>query len=397
FFDVLDDESRVLRQLGARFISSAEAFGFREVRTASVEVRDRYLAATSVHPSRIFEVHRPKEGSRFVLQADLAMGMSRFIADLPSAPPLKLAQVSSLFRDRQPDRPGHRRQFEMAVLGTWGLRDPYADAEILAAAHDMLENVPGLAVTSVQFGNPQVFARLAPGLAQDIRFTGQDIGTLLAATSLDPGDRELLTDLYTRGRIPLDEFRAQSAGFEDPRVREEVAVLLATACATARALPDTDLHICLSELHGTGHYSGVTYQVFITAPDRLEPFSIADGGRIDQLCKALGGPDVPAACLGVGLTVLAGLLPPQVQERKVVLLFDDADAPYGVAGDIRARLRETGVHSTMMPLPRRKWPTVLKSQFYADHGFVLIEADRVTIRHADLDERQALTELLTKE
>ncbi|GHH76896.1 hypothetical protein GCM10018793_23770 [Streptomyces sulfonofaciens] len=422
FFDILDDESRTLRRLEACFISTAESFGFREIRTAAVEVRDRYLAATRVHPSRIFEVHRPKEGSRFVLQADLAMGMSRFVADLPSPTPLKLAQVSSVFRDRQLDVPGWRRQFDHAVLGTWGLPSPHADAEILTTAHEMLAQVPGVDVAFIQFANAHVFARLAPDLAQEIRFSGKDIEGLLAGTSLTTRDRELVTALFRRGRMPLAEFRASIAPVEDARVREEAAALLATAAETAEALPGLPMYVNLADLHGTGHYSGVTYQMFLTAPGRAEPFSMIDGGRIDHLCRAFNSRDVPAACLGISLTVLANLCPAEPPQRKVILLVEcpagtagpadcgsaDAAADSGsadtapgagpqrsVAGDIRSALRDHGVQSSVMRLPRRKWSAVFKSEFYAGHGFVLVEGDRITVRHPDADERQAIQELLS--
>lgn len=393
FYDVLDEESQQLRQLDSIFIDVAGTYGFTEIHTTAIELRERYLAAATVHPSKIFEVHRPKEGTRFALKADLAIGMSRFVADLPSPLPLKLAEVSSLFRDRQPNRPGYRREFRQAVLGTWGVASSFADAEVVAAAYDVLTRIPGVQPAFIQISNHQILNRVAPGLAQALR-SGEAGADALRGLDLSARDRQVLTELFGRDRVPLAELLDLATGAEDARVRDEVSAIEDVANGVTTWFPSAKIYFSLSDLHGVGYYSGVSHQIFVTATERDQPFSIADGGRIDQLCGILNGVKVPAVCTGIGLTVLGRSVPAPPGRRRVIILVGDDSPDLQIAGEVRSTLNDGGVIVSILPLPRRRWSAVLRSQFYLLHGFVLIEGTRVSVRHDDNDERRRIEELL---
>ncbi|WP_330460384.1 ATP phosphoribosyltransferase regulatory subunit [Streptomyces sp. NBC_00820] len=391
FYDILDEELDNSRFIEDLFTEVARVHGFTRMRTTSMELRERYVAATQVHASRIFEVHRVKEGSRYALQADLAMSMSRFVADLPSPPPLKLAQAATLHRDRQPNLPGYRREFQQLLFGAWGLRSAYADAEIIAVSHQVLERIPGIEPVFVQLADHNVLDSVRPGLTQAVRFDERGPKEVLAEVAeLSPADRRLLLTLFEPERMPVEEFVRQAAQAEHPGIQKEAAAVEEVWARLRPMLPGAELTFTLSQIHGTGHYSGMNYQIFATARAVPEPFLIGDGGRIDQLCELMNHNPVPAVCMGLGLTVLAQLMTPVPREPRVAILadLDRNPADTAAAEKIRSRLAERGMYPAVLPLPRRKWTSVLRSEHYCDYGFVLVEGDRVSVRHRSPQQRE---------
>ncbi|MFE3167800.1 ATP phosphoribosyltransferase regulatory subunit [Streptomyces sp. NPDC059224] len=399
FYDVLDEELENSRLIEDLFTEAARGHGFTQMRTTHMELRERYVAATQVHASRIFEVHRVKEGSRYALQADLAMSMSRFVADLPSPPPLKLAQIGTLYRDRQPSLPGYRREFRQLLLGTWGTRSAYADAEIIAVCHRLLGRIPGVEPTCVQLADHNIFDTVRPGLAQRIRFEECGLEEVLAQVEeLTTADRRMLAELYAPDRMPAEHFVRTIAQAEHPGIQKEARALEQVVTHIRPMLPGVELSCSLSQMHGTGHYSGMNYQIFATAPGVSEPFLIGDGGRIDQLCGLMNHNPVPAVCMGLGLTVLAQLMTPVRRAPRVAILVDvDRRAPdAGRAEEVRRHLAECGMHPAVLPLARRKWTSVLRSEFYADHAFVLLDDGGISVRHRSAEDR-AVVERALKE
>ncbi|WP_055494251.1 ATP phosphoribosyltransferase regulatory subunit [Streptomyces sp. TP-A0356] len=397
FYDVLDEELENCRFIEDLFTEAARVHGFTQMRTTSMELRERYVGATQVHASRIFEVHRVKEGSRYALQADLAMSMSRFVADLPSPPPLKLAQIGTLHRDRQPNLPGYRREFQQLLLGTWGVRSAYADAEIIAVSHRVLDGIPGIEPAYVQLADHSIFNSVRPGLTQTIRFDERGVEEVLAEVEeLSPADRGLLVELFAPERMPAEDFVRLAGKTEHPGIQEEVRAVERVVARLRPMLPGVELSFSLSHIHGTGHYSGMNYQIFATAQAVPEPFLIGDGGRIDQLCELMNRNPVPAVCMGLGLTVLAQLMTPVERDQRVAILADlDRHGPDAErAEEIRRHLADRGMHPAVLPLPRRKWTSVLRSEHYADYAFVLVEDDRVSVRHRSPEGRASVERAL---
>ncbi len=154
FYDVFDEEIGIIRRNYEYLLKEAKQMGFIEIETSSIELRERYINATGVHFSKIFEVRRPKQGNQFALQADLAMSMSRFVADLPTVvPALKLIQLGKMYRDRISTLPGYRREFKQILLGEWGVESLYSDAEIIFLAYKMLKNIPNSKISYIEISN----------------------------------------------------------------------------------------------------------------------------------------------------------------------------------------------------------------------------------------------------
>lgn len=226
FYDILTDELNNVRYIYDCFMKEARKVGFDEIQTTAIELRGRYLSATKVHYSKIFEVHRVKESTRYVLQSDLAISMSRFVADLPVETPLKLIQMGTMFRDRIPKVPTWRREFQQILIGTWGGSSYFYDAEIIALACRALNAIRGTKVCYVKISNYNIYNVMLPGAAEEIRFHGQSLASIMEKAGIDEKDRLLLTALYQSPRTSIAELQQAVNDISHSGLKEELSKVI---------------------------------------------------------------------------------------------------------------------------------------------------------------------------
>ena len=170
FYDILDEELDKTNEIFNVVYNLAKVNGFINVETTKFELQERYLSATKVSSTKIFEVVRPKEKSKFSLQSDLAMSMSRFIADNSDYNNvIKLIQNGIVFRDRVDNIPGYRREFRQILLGTWGGRSQYYDAEIIGISYKALSKFD-VQISKIQLSNHDLYNVIKANAAEEIRF-----------------------------------------------------------------------------------------------------------------------------------------------------------------------------------------------------------------------------------
>ena len=182
FYDILEDEIVLTRMIYEKCLDTFKKSCFEEIMTCSIEEREPYLAATKVHWSKIFEVRRSKERSCYLLQSDLAMSMSRYVAQSQHASVVKLIQLGTLFRDRIDPNPDYRRGFQQILSGIWGIEHYCADVELLFLNYEAL------------------FEQIFVGLTEKIRFEGIQC---LEITDISISDKKILYDLFKKAFTTL--------------------------------------------------------------------------------------------------------------------------------------------------------------------------------------------------
>jgi histidyl-tRNA synthetase len=383
FYDILEPELENTKFLHQLFVDLSHQFGFSEMRTTVMELRERYLKATDVHYSKIFEVHRVKEKTRYALQADLAISMSRFVADLPNRTPLKLIQMGQIYRDRPAQEPGFRREFQQILLGVWGIESLYVDAEIIAITYRGLKLIKDIEIPFIQISNFGIFNCLKENLATKIRFNGID-HKMFHDVGICSSDLYMLHKLFYLGCIPITEVEQLADQITDQRLKYQFKKVTDLNRYLKLLLPTgTKVYFSLADINGTGHYSGLNYQVFIQEKKKAKqpPFVIADGGRIDDLCTRLNNVDIQGVCMGIGVTVLAQIIEEVTQYNRVVILFDeDAAVSYAKIKKIKERLSDEDVFCSVLPLKRKKWGQLFRSSFYKNYVFVLVEPEKIEVR-----------------
>lgn len=97
------------------------------------------------------------------------MSMSRYVADLPgNIPALKLVQVGKVYRDRVKNLPGYRREFKQILLGEWGIKSLFADAETIYLTYQILSSIQEAKVVCIEISNANIFNAVLPNLAEKI-------------------------------------------------------------------------------------------------------------------------------------------------------------------------------------------------------------------------------------
>lgn len=388
FYDILEDEVEKTHYIQNIYSNLAKKSGFFEMKTCMVELRERYLNSTNVHFSKIFEVHRVKENTKYALQSDLAMSMSRFVADLAQKPPLKMFQVGTMFRDRPASLPGFRREFQQILIGSWAIESLYVDAEIIAITWEGLKKIEGIVPRFIQLSNVNIFNSISSNLASEIRFSSRGID-LIDGFDLNTNDVEILKKLYEIDRITLEVTLEYFEKIEKESIKNELSKIIDIYKYLLFISPGCPVYFSLKNLSGTGHYSGLNYKVFISKEYSEEVFDVADGGRIDDLCYKFNKSNVPGVCMGIGITLLSQLTTHIHAVEKIVVLIDakeEIDMYVNYINEIKNHFSTFDI--SVLHIKRKKWKNVFKHSYYKDCGFVMLSDKNIEMRNIDTNINQ---------
>lgn len=377
FYDILDDEIFKVRTIYRQILSEAKKNGFLEIETSAIELKDRYVKATEVHFSKIFEVKRPKLGSQFALQADLAMSMSRFIADLPTdVPTVKLIQLGKMYRDRIPNLPGYRREFKQVLLGIWGESSLFADAELIYLTWLGMKSVSKARILYIEISNQDVLNAISKGLAEKVRFGGI---SELESENLEEKEKELICNAFMKDFLTISEIEVVLRKISNEKIKEELEKMsIVYKFLKEQYKIDDQVYFSLKNLEGTGHYSGLHYRIYLEIEGKK--YLICDGGRIDTLCgKFNSNKNIPAVCMGIGIQILAQALHDIPKDRIVILIEErNIRIRWEVIQNIRNSFSEFTV--SIIAKKPEKMKKFFKSEFYENCTFVLINENNVEIR-----------------
>ncbi|MFC3932370.1 ATP phosphoribosyltransferase regulatory subunit [Streptococcus dentapri] len=366
FFDILEDELYLVNTAYNRMLEEFKKYGYREIKTSKIEQRDKYLNATKVHWSKIFEVHRSKERSKFLLQSDLAISMSRYVAYSKDSSVIRLIQMGDIYRDRIPFLPGYRREFQQILTGIWGISHISADLELLYLNFKQLSSISGIRNLYLQISNQQIFEDLKQGLSEEIRFSGIDS---LFELDIEKNDLLVLKDLFNQGKIEYNELKKYYHRFSIKIIKSRISEIL-YIFEKLKEKGVGKVVFNLSNLGGTGHYSGFNYRFYANVNDS-EELLIADGGRIDSLVsKFNSNADKPAVCIGIGIQVIAQFLDTKEGLGAVVLI--DNEDKLDKADKYSEYLRSLNFRSSIILLPKKKWKNIFLSKYYSNFVFVII-------------------------
>lgn len=392
FYDILDEENEMVRRIYDVFLKQARNCGFLEIETTAVELKERYLNATNVHFSKIFSVERAKQKSQYALQADLAMGMSRFIADLPTnEPTIKLMQLGKMYRDRIYNIPGYRREFKQVLLGEWNVPSLFSDAELINLIYRTLRKVDGAEIDHIEISNINIYNVIKDGLAEKIRFNGIE---QLSKTSLSDSDKNLLLKLFEKGNVEFSDLEIIGEQLNDLKIKDELRKLNKIGSLLLNIFKIEDkIFFSFNNLEGTGHYSGLHYRIYMKIEDDI--FLIGDGGRIDDLCSKFNkGKNVPAICMGIGIQILAQFIKPKHDDRVAILVDESLiEEKWNQITEMKKKLFEFSVSIIPESLSNKR--KYFKSEFYSDYTFILIEKDNVTVRSNDISIKRKVLEKIS--
>ena len=263
-----------------------------------------------------------KGGREVSLRPEMTPTVARMVAAQANAlrKPVRWFSIPQLFRYERPGRGRLREHFQLNadIFGDGG---EATDAELLALVVDILRAF-GLTSADVRvrlsdrrlldallraMGNPDSRIPAIYGVLDKYDRQPRELSTerLLESGCTAEQVSTLLTlieSTNTNGIAALEPLLHEGDGAARLRAMQDTMAMAESLLGAAAA---EWIHLDLTIVRGLAYYTGMVFEVF-DAKGELR--AVCGGGRYDELLKALGGVDMPAAGFGWGDVVLGELL-----------------------------------------------------------------------------------------
>jgi histidyl-tRNA synthetase len=383
-------------------------YGFEPLQTPAFERLDVLMGKYGDEADKlVFKIlrrgeHEASGEADLALRYDMTVPLARVAAaygsQLPT--PYKRYTIGPVWRADRPGK-GRFREFAQCDLDTLGSSSPLADAEVLCAANDTLSRlgVPGFTIllNSRQalhgllraFGVPgEIGTGVLISLDKLDKLPPAEVISELAGRGLAQAKAEALVETLTAADATEQVRTALKSTDEGVAGLDEIDTLLAL---TRGQVPDGRVVFAPRMVRGLSYYTGGIWEAVASGM----PGSIAAGGRYDHLIEALGGPDVPATGISLGVERIIGLLPGTADRHRrldvaVTVMGDDlAAASFGLAAAARAAGARASVYlGSSGKLGRQlKWASDAGARYCLIYGRAEQAEDRVTIRDMDSGEQ----------
>ena len=404
--DMLPADMRLREHVLSMIRESYARYGFMEIETPAMEHIENLLSDQGGENEKlIFKVM--KRGASFAsalekeaydaladagLRYDLTVPLARYYAanseKLPA--PFKALQIGNVWRADNPQK-GRFRQFTQCDIDVLGDESNLAEIELIGATSDMLLKIfDGIEVSGLTVHiNDRKILR---AICLQAGFREEDIKSVLI--SLDKFDKigkdgvkkELLENgyaeeqadnylkLYDRtGSIDCREFCADIS--PDYLAPADIDTLV-TIIKSVEAMADPRIRIVFDPtlVRGMGYYTGTIFEISIDGYS----FSIAGGGRYDEMIGKFSGNNVCACGFSIGFERIITILKDNQKEvaklpegSLAVLVHKNVSEEQKAAVFREAKkLREEGKTVSVLPMKKN-----LNAQFkkLEEEGFTAFQ------------------------
>lgn len=374
--DVLPKDASAWREVESAFREVARLYGFGEIRTPVFEDYDLFVRTsgeTSDVVSKEMYDFEDKGGRHVALKPENTAPAMRAVLEHSlhaSGLPLRLYYIAPIFRYGRPQK-GRLRQHHQLGLELVGSGSTAADAEIIEMTVRFFSSV-GIRDSLVllnSMGNENCRAAYREVVLEHFAsyIDKQSVETQEKIRSnplrlVDSKDPDAISQKESLPPI-ADYWDAESK-----RHFEELQNLLTLAGVKFALAPEI--------VRGLDYYTGTVFEV--QSEDLGAQSSLCGGGRYDHLIQDLGGPDIPAVGVGIGIErVILALESNRVESPDVALEYFVACATVGAAGEasqIARSLRSKG-RSVVIGEPAKSLKSLLKEADRLDAQVCVILGD----------------------
>jgi len=347
FQDLPPEEMARFRRIEDAFRECCLGWGYREVRTPTLEYLYLFTSVGTLTPGMLRRVYSFLDwdgwsGERVVLKPDGTIPVARmYIDSLAEQGLARLFYVTNVFMfDDTGKKSRERWQCGAELIG---VNSPMADAELVAMALDILRRL-GIENIELKLSHAGLIKALLAGLGLS---HSQQEGLF---DQLLDGNREALSKIeadkpgLVQALSLLLDTKGRSAGFLKnikallPRKMPELEKGIDNFVGVCRMIEDTGCSYSIDLASGKGfeYYTGVIFHLYSGQE------IIGGGGRYDALIPLMGGrKDTPAAGFALYLDRLMRLVEPDVKAETVakkVLLRAAPEAmktAFAIAGELR--------------------------------------------------------------
>jgi len=297
--DILPDQSHGWQALKVLIRSTMNNYGYKEIRTPvfeRTELFSRGVGEETDIVSKEMYSWTDQGGEKLTLKPDLTAPVVRaFIQhNLREQSPInKLYYIDTLFRRERPQK-GRYRQFHQFGIEAFGSENPEIDAEVIAVALAVLNNLglEGLTLKLNSIGSPECRTLYR----QEIRSYLKPYLNDLSEISQRRFDKNPLRILDTK--IPHEiEILNDIPNVSDSWTPEDMAHF-----EELKSLLDAmDIQYSLAPrlVRGLDYYTRTTFVITSSALGAQD--ALCGGGRYDGLVKTLGGKATPGIGFAAGM------------------------------------------------------------------------------------------------
>jgi histidyl-tRNA synthetase len=290
-------------------------WGYREVRTPTIEYLHLFTSAGTLTPGRLGKVYSFLDwdgwsGERVVLRPDGTIPVARYYTEsLPGRGLARLFYAANTFIfEESPEKTRERWQCGAELIGAGS---SVADAELITLSLETLHEL-GLKRIELRLSHAglikALLARLGLSPAEQHRafdlILDGDTAALSKVGRELPELESVLKPLLTSQGQTADFLRKEKARFA--RSVPEIASPLDDFLGTVALLDELGINYRINIASGAGfeYYTGIIFRFFIGGEN------VGGGGRYDALIPSMGGGDIPASGFALYLDRLLNLAKP---------------------------------------------------------------------------------------
>ena len=353
--DLLPKDTEAFRYIEDVFRKSCLSWGYREVRTPTLEYLHLFTAAGTLTPNMLSKVYSFLDwdgwsGERVVLRPDGTIPVARlYIENLPQNEIARLFYVTNVFAFEETGKENRERwQCGVELIGS---DKTASDIELILLAIETIRQL-GISDVQIQLSHAGVLNALLKELKlspdEEVRLLDQILdGNWQALTEAKPKNSEIgrLVSLFL-------DFRGKTSGFLEnlkamPQIPSSLKIAL-TNFAEITGLLDTlgcSYQIDITSTRGFEYYTGLCFQL------SAKGYKIGSGGRYNNLIPLIGGPKTPACGFALYVEPLVNLIQPKAKRRtepEILIRCDAATADairtsFELAGALRKAGYVTGL------------------------------------------------------
>jgi histidyl-tRNA synthetase len=351
FREFYPEEMSARRAVTETIEDRVRRYGFREIGTPALERTQLYTDKSGEEIVEELYAFEDKGGREVALTPELTPTVARMVVAKGSAlqKPIKWFSTRPFWRYEQVQQ-GRFREFYQTNVDVFGSSHPESDAEVLAAAADIMTDL-GLSGEDFEFriSHRDILGGLLESMDSDV----ETADAIRAVDKKEKIDTEAYYELLTEAGLT----RAEAESFDTVLGTDDLSDLVdfagtdrvETAVENLRAvLEATDAFgvreyctVSLETARGLDYYTGVVFECFDTAGEVSR--SIFGGGRYDDLIEGYGGEPTPAVGVGIGHETLsllcqrAGVWPEEATETDyyVLTVGDTRETALGIAQELR--------------------------------------------------------------
>lgn len=276
----------------------ARRYGFVEYEGALIESTDLYRKKSGDEITGQLFCFEDKGGREVSLRPEVTPSLARMAVarQRDYKKPLKWFQIGSCFRYEEPQR-GRTREFTQFNVDILGDDSVAADAELIALAIDVMRE---FGFKQSEFSIRLSDRRLWSHFLADHQIPDEHTQSFLQIIDkMERAPEQVTATKLEAIGVTLEQVRAFIAAGADHHVFKPLRDNL-----EARGLWDF-VQVDPSIVRGLAYYTGTVFEVFDL---KLNLRAVAGGGRYDNLCKLLGGGDIPCTGFAMGDVVLSEML-----------------------------------------------------------------------------------------